>query len=58
MTPEQANLAMRFLERVELKGAEVPAFTHVMAGLSNIAKSDDDLKDTLPPQGATNEGDE
>ncbi|SBW14024.1 hypothetical protein BR10RB9215_C10843 [Brucella sp. 10RB9215] len=31
MDPELANLAMQFLMRVPLKGAEVPAFNAVIA---------------------------
>jgi len=37
MTPQQARHAMEFLNRADLKGIEVPAFTEVMTALATIA---------------------
>lgn len=38
MTPETANLAIRFMERAQLTGQEVPAFNKVMQELYDAAK--------------------
>ena len=36
MNKETAKITLQFLERVDLKGAEVPAFNGVVASLSEI----------------------
>jgi hypothetical protein len=38
MTPEIAQAAIKFLERVELKGIEVPAWVAVRNALDEIVK--------------------
>lgn len=39
MDKETASIAMQFLNRVEMKGGEVPAFLRVMQVLSQIVDS-------------------
>jgi len=39
MNPEIAKLALQFLERVDLKGAEVEAFVAVAQGLKEVMMS-------------------
>ncbi len=46
MTPEVADRALAFLERVDLKGREVPVFSKVVAELVEIR---DMSKPTDPP---------
>lgn len=36
MTPEVANLAIQFMQRVQLTGQEVPAFNAVMRALQAV----------------------
>ena len=38
MNPEVAKIALQFLERVDLKGAEVDAFAAVVSGLHDIIR--------------------
>lgn len=37
MTPELARLALQFMQRVQLQGAEVPAYVAVVNALEEIA---------------------
>jgi hypothetical protein len=39
MKPEIAQLAVRFMERVQLQGQEVPAFNVVMQALAETAQA-------------------
>lgn len=38
MTSELAKLALQFMQRVQLQGAEVPAFNAVCASLREVAE--------------------
>ena len=38
MNPDIAQIALKFLERVDLKGAEVEAFTAVVQGLQEVIR--------------------
>jgi hypothetical protein len=39
MNPETAHIALQFLSRVDLKGAEAPALMQVLAALEAIARN-------------------
>lgn len=45
MTPEMAQLILQFMQRVELKGAEVPAFNQAVAALADEAKPPEEVSD-------------
>lgn len=48
MRPDLANAAMQFLQRADLKGAEVPAFNEVMRALHALANQAPDAQGGLP----------
>lgn len=52
LTGEQARIAIQFLQRVDLKGAEVPAFTHAMIGLEQVASAPDETPAPAEPAAA------
>lgn len=56
MNAELADLALRFLARVDLKGAEAPALMQVVAALEQFTKYKGNGADVYAGQSAAVEG--
>lgn len=57
MKPEIAQIAVRFMERVQLQGQEVPAFNVVMQALAETAQAPAaDAQTSSPGAGLAGDG--